>query len=327
MKSEKAHLHISRFRIGTDGDGIRTLVSFSGCPLDCKYCLNPTLRSDDGTGTLYTPKELFDEIKRDRYYFLTTHGGVTFSGGEPLLHPDFIKEFCELSREEGWNVNIESCLNVNTADLAAVAEDINLFIVDIKDLNPYIYSMYTGGSVNPVIANLNYLREACFFGHVLVRVPLIPEFNTKEDVKKTISILKKEYQGFSFLKFTYVLPGRKRPQLNGKKICRILKAVRSGLIEENSLDIVQPICTNRGNCPGTCPVCEAELDKINSLLGTQGQYDETELGLSEFDKDLYGHTGAVDINMPQLLGIATPPELETLLGDMKPCRDEEEGDQ
>lgn len=83
---------ISRHRLTTDGEGVTTLVAFSGCPLRCKYCLNKT-SWDEAKGRDYTPEILFEEVKIDQLYFLATHGGVTFGGGEPLQQVEFIKTF------------------------------------------------------------------------------------------------------------------------------------------------------------------------------------------------------------------------------------------
>ena len=75
---------ISRPRLTTDGEGVTTLVAFSGCPLRCKYCLNKTCWKPD-TRRLYTPELLFEEVKIDQLYFLATHGGITLGGGERKL--------------------------------------------------------------------------------------------------------------------------------------------------------------------------------------------------------------------------------------------------
>ena len=76
-----------------DGPGIRCVVFFNGCMLRCKFCHNPEMwkKRDDN----YTPEELYKRIKRCEPYF-KKNGGVTFSGGEPLLHSDFIIEVCKL---------------------------------------------------------------------------------------------------------------------------------------------------------------------------------------------------------------------------------------
>ncbi len=76
---------LSRHRIGVDGAGVTTRVAFHGCPLNCKYCLNPQALSPKGVWKRFSPEELFNEIKKDDLYFCATGGGVTFGGGEPLL--------------------------------------------------------------------------------------------------------------------------------------------------------------------------------------------------------------------------------------------------
>ena len=76
---------LSRHRIGVDGAGVTTLVAFHGCPLKCKYCLNPQSLSAGGIWKSLTPEELYNHVKQDDLYFWVTGGGVTF-GGE--RHPD-----------------------------------------------------------------------------------------------------------------------------------------------------------------------------------------------------------------------------------------------
>ena len=98
MKSNKAPIFgISRHRIGTDGYGIKTLVTFMGCPLKCKYCINDVCHVPlpaEGYGIEWlSPQELYDRVKIDNLYFLATNGGITFGGGEPGLYADYIKEF------------------------------------------------------------------------------------------------------------------------------------------------------------------------------------------------------------------------------------------
>ena len=77
---------ISRHRIQTDGEGVTTLCGFYGCPLRCKYCINPQSFRDDTKKLLHTPESLYNAVKLDDIYFLATNGGVTFGGGEPLCN-------------------------------------------------------------------------------------------------------------------------------------------------------------------------------------------------------------------------------------------------
>ena len=84
---------IVRHRLATDGHGVTTLVAFHGCPLRCNYCLNPQCLNPAMVWRDITTSQLLDELMLDNLYFLATGGGVTFGGGEPLLHSEFIDEF------------------------------------------------------------------------------------------------------------------------------------------------------------------------------------------------------------------------------------------
>lgn len=179
---------ISRHRLTTDGEGVTTLVAFSGCPLRCVYCLNKTCW-DEAKGRDYTPDLLFEEVKIDQLYFLATHGGVTFGGGEPLQQVEFIKQFRELCGPQ-WQLLAETSLNVPFENVQALDAVLDGYIIDIKDVNPEIYKAYTGKDNAIVLANLEWLLKCGDPNRILVRVPHIPEFNTDEDVAKSMERLK-----------------------------------------------------------------------------------------------------------------------------------------
>ena len=174
---------ISRHRLTTDGEGVTTLVAFSGCPLRCKYCLNKASWEPD-KGRLYTPEQLFEEVKIDQLYFLATKGGITFGGGEPMLQVEFIKEFRELCGNQ-WQIVAETCLNVPFKNLQALDPILDGYIVDIKDLNPEIYKAYTRKDNALTISNLQWLLQHGDPNRIMVRVPHIPDFNTDEDVERS----------------------------------------------------------------------------------------------------------------------------------------------
>ena len=179
---------ISRHRLTTDGEGVTTLVAFCGCPLRCKYCLNKT--SWDGSkGRDYTPESLFEEVKIDQLYFLATHGGVTFGGGEPLLQVDFIKAFRALCGPQ-WQILAETSLNVPFEQVQTLDAVLDGYIVDIKDMNPDIYKAYTGQDNALVLSNLQWLLQHSEPKRIMVRVPHIPEFNTDENVARSIERLR-----------------------------------------------------------------------------------------------------------------------------------------
>ena len=174
---------ISRHRLTTDGEGVTTLVAFNGCPLRCRYCLNKTSWELD-KGRDYTPEILFEEVKIDQLYFLATHGGVTFGGGEPLLQAEFIKAFRELCGPQ-WQILAETSLNVPFENMQTIDPILDGYIVDIKDMNPEIYQAYTGKDNSVVLTNLEWLLKHGDPNRIMVRVPHIPEFNTDEDVAKS----------------------------------------------------------------------------------------------------------------------------------------------
>lgn len=178
---------ISRHRLVTDGDGCTTLVAFNGCPLRCKYCLNKPCWNPEN-GRSYTPVSLFDEVKIDQLYFLATHGGVTFGGGEPLLQVDFIKAFRSLCGSQ-WQIVAETSLNVPFENVQALDEILDGYIVDIKDMNADIYRAYTGKENAQVIRNLEWILSHGNPERVMVRVPHIPDFNTDDDVKASLDQL------------------------------------------------------------------------------------------------------------------------------------------
>ena len=167
---------ISRLRMETDGAGIRTLVHLSRCPLLCRYCLNPELRSGR-IGQPYTPEHLLKELECDDVYFRASSGGVTFSGGEPACRSEFIARFRSICPEH-WTIAIETSLNVLPKHVEKLIDSIDLWIVDIKDMDGGIYHEYTGVANRRVLENLRYLAKHVSKERVLVRIPLIPWYNT-----------------------------------------------------------------------------------------------------------------------------------------------------
>ena len=149
---------ISRHRLAIDGEGVTTLVAFHGCPLHCKYCLNPHSLSKDTQCIERSVKELIDEVRIDQLYFLATGGGITFGGGEPLLNSAYIKEFCRQCPKE-WRISIESSLNVPRKNVEEVLPFVKEWIIDIKDMNSEIYKAYSGISNERVIDNLKWIAS------------------------------------------------------------------------------------------------------------------------------------------------------------------------
>lgn len=196
-------LNISRLRTYTDGDGISTLIGFTGCPLRCAYCLNPYSWDGSVEAKEYTVEELYYKVKKDNIYFLSTGGGLVFGGGEPLLHHDFIKEFIEKYKSTGWRFTLETSLSTKQEYLEDISDFIDFFIVDTKDMDKRRYELYTKGNYDLFLSNLTYLLDNVGSDKIRVRVPLIPKLNSQTNLESNCQILKE--MGFNDIDvFNYV---------------------------------------------------------------------------------------------------------------------------
>jgi pyruvate formate lyase activating enzyme len=193
---------IARHRLNVDGGGVTTLVAFHGCPLHCKYCLNSQCLSPDGVWRVMTAPDIMAKLQKDDLYFRATGGGVCFGGGEPLLRSDMLVELSRQMPHE-WAVTIETSLNVPLQRVEAVAPFVSQWIIDIKDMNPDIYQSYTGIGNLRVRENLLWLAAHVDKERILIRLPLIPRYNTPTDVADSRRQL--EALGFThFDEFEYI---------------------------------------------------------------------------------------------------------------------------
>lgn len=204
MQTKAPIITFSRHRILSDGQGVTTLVIFHGCPLRCRWCINPYSHAQDTKRTDMTPQELYERVKVDELYFLATGGGVTFGGGEPLLYPKFIKEFKEIC-PDNWRISVETSLSVHWKNVEMIAQIVDMFYIDCKDTNPSIYREYTGKDNQQMIENVRNLLTLIPSERIVLRLPLIPMYNTEADRAKNRMFF--EEMGIrQFDEFTYVVP-------------------------------------------------------------------------------------------------------------------------
>lgn len=181
-------LSISRLRMGSDGAGVTTLVAGAGCPLHCRWCINRRLLREAPAESV-TAEELLRRVEVDDLYFRATGGGVTFGGGESLLHAAFIRRFRAVC-PEAWRITAETSLAVPREHIALAADAVDLFFVDCKDTDGEIYRRYTGGEVSLMKENLRFLLERKGPEAVIVRVPRIPGYNSAEDQQRSAARLR-----------------------------------------------------------------------------------------------------------------------------------------
>lgn len=154
-----------------DGPGVRVVVFMQGCPLRCLYCHNPEMQEPCG-GTEMTPNELLTTILKYQNYF-SNNGGVTFSGGEPLLQLDFLKEVLKLCKENNIHTCIDTSGGANFDDQLLDLTD--LIILDIKALEETSYKNITNYSINQ---SLNFLKRCQELNKKMwLRSVIIPTIN------------------------------------------------------------------------------------------------------------------------------------------------------
>lgn len=194
MKNDIAKIsQINRLRMNTDGDGITTLIAFYGCPLHCKYCINEKLYNLKYYEI--SVESLYKRVLIDDLYFQYTNGGLCFGGHEPLLQAEFIHNFIDYikSQDKLWKFTIETSLNCGLELLNNIINDIDYFIVDIKDMNTQIYKKYTDKYNRLVLKNLEWLISNKSIENIKVRVPYILDYNNKSDIEYSIKVLKENY--------------------------------------------------------------------------------------------------------------------------------------
>ena len=169
---ELASMHSWELVTGVDGPGTRMTVFLSGCPLRCLYCHNPdTMFAAKGQPVRLD--DLVGRLKRYRMIFRTTGGGLTVSGGEPLMQPAFVGRLLHEAQQLGIHTAIDTSgfLGVNASD--ALLDDLNLVLLDIKSGIPEVYRKATGRELQPT---LDFARRLSERGteEVWIRFVLVP---------------------------------------------------------------------------------------------------------------------------------------------------------
>lgn len=173
----KADIHSFESMAALDGDGIRYAVFFTGCPLRCAYCHNPDTWHK--SGNIWDSADLVKKIKRYKPYF-KNGGGVTFSGGEPLLNSDFINETGKLLKESGIGYALDTSGSVPLTDSVKTAlKNADLVILDLKFYNAEKYKEYTGGDFENFVNVGKYCTENGI--RLWLRTVVVPDINDNDE--------------------------------------------------------------------------------------------------------------------------------------------------
>ncbi len=195
-----------------DGPGIRFVVFLQGCPLRCRFCHNPDTW-DVHKGTEYSSEQLFEEIIRYKSYMEFSKGGVTFTGGEPLLQAEFVLEVCKKLKEEGISVAVDTSGFVWNDTVREVLEYTDLVLLDIKNYDPIVYKEVTGVPLDPTLRMLDYLREKKL--DTWIRYVLVPGLTDNLDSVRKLSQYLDGYPNVSKIE---VLPFHKMGEYKWKEL-------------------------------------------------------------------------------------------------------------
>ncbi len=193
----KAHINKIESLGLVDGPGIRTVIFFDGCNLRCKYCHNPETWQKKGKE--YSVIELKNKIMRNKPYF-EKNGGVTFSGGEPLLHQDFLIELCKELKKENINLAIDTA-GIGNGNYQELLKYIDLILLDVKALNEDNFNDITQtNNFNKYLDFIKQLNESN--KPVWIRQVIIPKENdTKEYTEKLAIFLKQNIKNIKKIEF------------------------------------------------------------------------------------------------------------------------------
>ena len=139
-------------------------------------------------GEIKTSDEVFNEIKKDLHYYKASNGGITFSGGECLLYPDFISDIAKKCKKEGIHTAVESAFFVPWENAEKVIPYIDLFFADLKIPDSEKHRKYTGHSNNIILKNIRNLSNR--HDNIILRIPVIPGVNdSDEDISTFAEII------------------------------------------------------------------------------------------------------------------------------------------
>lgn len=189
-----------------DGPGIRTTVFLKGCPLNCKWCHNPEsrcptvesrpVRSSQGDtsrnttiGCTVDVESVICDIMKDEMFYDQSGGGVTFSGGEPMMQPDFLSALLDECKEYDLHTAVDTSGYAPSEDFERIRKLVDLFLFDLKLMDDAEHIEYTGVSNRLILENLVCLSENA--RKVVVRIPMIPDItDTRVNLEAASAFLK-----------------------------------------------------------------------------------------------------------------------------------------
>lgn len=187
-----------------DGPGIRVTFFMKGCPLKCLWCHNPEgispypqeirqikkvgnkeFPGTERVGEYYSAGDVLDIVKKEDVFIKHSGGGVTFSGGEPMLQAEFLEEALKACKENGYHTAVDTSGYAPAGSLKSVIPYTDLFLFDLKHMDDLMHIELTGVSNRLILSNYMLLLESG--KEMIIRIPVVPGYNDQPDQLERLS--------------------------------------------------------------------------------------------------------------------------------------------
>jgi len=195
-----------------DGPGIRFVVFMQGCPLRCQYCHNPDTWKV-GDGKQMTVNQMMTEVVKYKSYMKFSGGGITITGGEPLMQLDFVYELIQACKKEGIHTAIDTSGYVFNDRAKKIIDAVDLVLLDIKHSSPEQYKVITGGRLAPTLEFLDYL--GVINKPVWIRYVLVPGLSDQPEAIENLAII---LSGYNNIERIELLPFHKMGEFKWEEL-------------------------------------------------------------------------------------------------------------
>lgn len=235
---EKGYIHSIETCGTVDGPGLRYVVFFQGCPLRCKFCHNPdTWRTD--AGTEYTVDELLKDILK--YKNFIKNGGVTITGGEPLLQAEFAAELLSRLKENGIHTAIDTSGAIPLSKCKTAVDAADLILLDIKSIDTTVAKSLTGKGNEDALEMLDYLESQG--KPVWIRHVVVPGITENYDA---IERLGKYLEKYKVIDRVEILPFHKMGEFKWKELGYKYELLETQSPDKESIEKIKNILANHG---------------------------------------------------------------------------------
>lgn len=217
-----------------DGPGIRVTFFMKGCPLSCLWCHNPEgispfpqtvvqtrkigqkeFSQTEDIGKYYSVEEIIGILEQETVFIKQSGGGVTFSGGEPMLQHEFLLEALKACKSKGFNTSVDTSGYSSVENFKSIIPFTDLFLYDIKHLDEKKHAEFTGVSNRQILQNYRLLAGSC--NAIIIRIPVIPGYNDDPEHMEKLRLLISETKNESVKKIC-LLPFHKTGSSKYKKL-------------------------------------------------------------------------------------------------------------